>query len=199
MSYEWYINRYQILNPRGIKGVEDPKKASKILIESTELDEDLYRLGHTKARLSSILSCFLAYWAQFRNSSILYILSGWLKYNIYKSYFNILSIIQYETTKREMPQTRQRAGIFRTPQQQKQQHTHTQQLQLQVDTLHIWKCGRKCTRCASKMIDLMIQFHSQLSNPESRWHRWCRGCQEVWRSYIGIHHIGSRYVSYWTH
>lgn len=55
MSYEWYINRYQILSPRGIKGVEDPKKASKILIESTELNEDLYRLGHTKAWLSSIL------------------------------------------------------------------------------------------------------------------------------------------------
>lgn len=29
--------------------MEDPKKCSKILIESTELDPDLYRLGHTKA------------------------------------------------------------------------------------------------------------------------------------------------------
>ena len=42
-------NSYQILNPKGIKGMEDPKKCSKVLIESTELDEDLYRLGHTKA------------------------------------------------------------------------------------------------------------------------------------------------------
>lgn len=42
-------NSYQILNPKGIKGLEDPKKASKILIESTELDADLYRLGNTKA------------------------------------------------------------------------------------------------------------------------------------------------------
>lgn len=40
---------YQILNPKGIKGMEDPKKASKVLIESTELDADLYRLGNTKA------------------------------------------------------------------------------------------------------------------------------------------------------
>lgn len=56
MLYEWYINRYQILSPRGIKGVEDPKKASKILIESTELNEDLYRLGHTKAWLKKFHS-----------------------------------------------------------------------------------------------------------------------------------------------
>lgn len=41
--------RYQILNPKDISGMEDPKKCSKILIESTALDPDLYRLGHTKA------------------------------------------------------------------------------------------------------------------------------------------------------
>lgn len=40
---------YQILNPKDISGMDDPKKCSKILIESTELDPDLYRLGHTKA------------------------------------------------------------------------------------------------------------------------------------------------------
>lgn len=48
-----YVNdtySYQILNPKGIKGIEDPKKCTKILIESTELAEDQYRLGNTKAR-----------------------------------------------------------------------------------------------------------------------------------------------------
>lgn len=40
---------YQILNPRGIKGNDDPKKCSKILLESTELDQDSYRIGNTKA------------------------------------------------------------------------------------------------------------------------------------------------------
>lgn len=61
VAWSWCVsclNRYQILNPRGIKGVEDAKKASKILIESTELNEDLYRLGHTKAWLSSILNIY---------------------------------------------------------------------------------------------------------------------------------------------
>uniref|UniRef100_A0A034VDP4 Myosin heavy chain, muscle n=1 Tax=Bactrocera dorsalis TaxID=27457 RepID=A0A034VDP4_BACDO len=48
MVYADFKMRYQILNPRGIKDLEDPKKASKILIESTELDEDQYRLGNTK-------------------------------------------------------------------------------------------------------------------------------------------------------
>ncbi|XP_062142186.1 myosin heavy chain, muscle isoform X24 [Drosophila sulfurigaster albostrigata] len=48
MIYPDFKMRYQILNPRGIKGLDDPKKASKILIETTELNEDLYRLGHTK-------------------------------------------------------------------------------------------------------------------------------------------------------
>ncbi|XP_069962502.1 myosin heavy chain, muscle isoform X14 [Bactrocera oleae] len=48
MVYSDFKQRYQILNPRGIKEVSDDNKASKILIESTGLDEDLYRLGHTK-------------------------------------------------------------------------------------------------------------------------------------------------------
>lgn len=52
-AYMSYVNdtySYQILNPKGIKGIEDPKKCTKILIESTELAEDQYRLGNTKAR-----------------------------------------------------------------------------------------------------------------------------------------------------
>ncbi|XP_060665681.1 myosin heavy chain, muscle isoform X23 [Drosophila nasuta] len=48
MVYPDFKMRYQILNPKGIKGIEDPKKCTKILIESTELDEDQYRLGNTK-------------------------------------------------------------------------------------------------------------------------------------------------------
>ncbi|XP_069962501.1 myosin heavy chain, muscle isoform X13 [Bactrocera oleae] len=48
MVYSDFKQRYQILNPKDISGMEDPKKCSKILIESTELDPDLYRLGHTK-------------------------------------------------------------------------------------------------------------------------------------------------------
>lgn len=50
MSYVNDTYSYQILNPKGIKGIEDPKKCTKILIESTELAEDQYRLGNTKAR-----------------------------------------------------------------------------------------------------------------------------------------------------
>ncbi|XP_017025610.1 myosin heavy chain, muscle isoform X26 [Drosophila kikkawai] len=48
MVYPDFKMRYQILNPRGIKDLDCPKKASKVLIESTELNDDLYRLGHTK-------------------------------------------------------------------------------------------------------------------------------------------------------
>ncbi|EDW04017.1 GH11564 [Drosophila grimshawi] len=48
MIYPDFKMRYQILNPRGIKDLSDPKKASKVLIETTELNDDLYRLGHTK-------------------------------------------------------------------------------------------------------------------------------------------------------
>lgn len=44
-----HFDSYQILNPKGIVGIEDPKKCTKILIESTELDPDQYRLGNTKA------------------------------------------------------------------------------------------------------------------------------------------------------
>ncbi|XP_054741862.1 myosin heavy chain, muscle isoform X23 [Anastrepha obliqua] len=48
MVYSDFKQRYQILNPKGIKDLSEDKKASKVLIESTELDPDLYRLGHTK-------------------------------------------------------------------------------------------------------------------------------------------------------
>jgi myosin heavy subunit len=40
--------RYQILDPKKVKGVEDLKEASGMLLETSALDPELYRLGHTK-------------------------------------------------------------------------------------------------------------------------------------------------------
>ncbi|XP_032591852.1 myosin heavy chain, muscle isoform X15 [Drosophila grimshawi] len=48
MIYPDFKMRYQILNPKGIKGMEDPKKCTKVLIESTELTDDQFRMGNTK-------------------------------------------------------------------------------------------------------------------------------------------------------
>ncbi|XP_068141050.1 myosin heavy chain, muscle isoform X30 [Drosophila tropicalis] len=48
MVYPDFKMRYQILNPAGITGVDDPKKCGSILLESTALDPDMYRIGHTK-------------------------------------------------------------------------------------------------------------------------------------------------------
>ncbi|XP_022228086.2 myosin heavy chain, muscle isoform X5 [Drosophila obscura] len=48
MVYPDFKMRYQILNPAGIVGVEDAKKCGSILLESTGLDPDMYRIGHTK-------------------------------------------------------------------------------------------------------------------------------------------------------
>lgn len=45
---------YQILCPKAIKDVADPKKVAAIILESTDLPEDNYRLGNTKARLHTI-------------------------------------------------------------------------------------------------------------------------------------------------
>nr|XP_017097319.1 myosin heavy chain, muscle isoform X30 [Drosophila bipectinata] len=48
MVYPDFKMRYQILNPAGIAGVEDPKKCGQLILESTTLDPDMYRIGHTK-------------------------------------------------------------------------------------------------------------------------------------------------------
>ncbi|XP_043642767.1 myosin heavy chain, muscle isoform X33 [Drosophila teissieri] len=48
MMYPDFKMRYQILNPAGIVGVDDPKKCGSIILESTALDPDMYRIGHTK-------------------------------------------------------------------------------------------------------------------------------------------------------
>jgi len=52
LSNYLYENRYNILDPNITKGVEDDRKASGNLLESVKLDENLFRLGHTKARFS---------------------------------------------------------------------------------------------------------------------------------------------------
>lgn len=67
MSYVNDTYSYQILNPKGIKGIEDPKKCTKILIESTELAEDQYRLGNTKAR--NIFYIYTKYTAQITSNT----------------------------------------------------------------------------------------------------------------------------------
>lgn len=49
-----FIYSYQILNPGGIVGIDDAKKCGALILESTTLDPDMYRIGHTKAYLRSI-------------------------------------------------------------------------------------------------------------------------------------------------
>lgn len=61
-----YPSRYKILAPAAVdKVASDPKKAAEAILESTGLDPDQYRLGHTKAcyvpiRERSILEAYLA-------------------------------------------------------------------------------------------------------------------------------------------
>lgn len=42
---------YQILCPKQLKEVSDPKKAAGVILESTGLPDDAFRLGNTKARV----------------------------------------------------------------------------------------------------------------------------------------------------
>ena len=63
-----YPSRYKILAPAAVdKVASDPKKAAEAILESTGLDPDQYRLGHTKAcyapireRSHPILEAYLA-------------------------------------------------------------------------------------------------------------------------------------------
>ena len=59
-----YKNRYNILDPNITKGVEDDRKASGNLLDSVKLDENLYRLGHTKARFPFKKIQFCCTWNQ---------------------------------------------------------------------------------------------------------------------------------------
>lgn len=40
---------YLILNPGGVAGVKDLKKAAEVILQSTGLDPENYRIGNTKA------------------------------------------------------------------------------------------------------------------------------------------------------
>lgn len=42
---------YQILSPKELVGVGDPKKCAQIILDATSLDPDMFRLGNTKACL----------------------------------------------------------------------------------------------------------------------------------------------------
>lgn len=55
----YYNFSYKILNPKGIDGVADLQKAAKIILESTGLDEETYRIGNTKACPIKIIFFFL--------------------------------------------------------------------------------------------------------------------------------------------
>lgn len=47
-------NSYKIINPKGIDGVTDLQKAAQIILESTGLDPESYRIGNTKACVYSL-------------------------------------------------------------------------------------------------------------------------------------------------
>ncbi|XP_030752182.1 myosin heavy chain, muscle isoform X36 [Sitophilus oryzae] len=48
MVYPDFKLRYKILNPSGASKESDPKKCADVILSSTSLDPELYRLGHTK-------------------------------------------------------------------------------------------------------------------------------------------------------
>lgn len=206
VAWSWCVsclNRYQILNPRGIKGVEDAKKASKILIESTELNEDLYRLGHTKAWLSSILNIYALIRLNFEIlSCFIYWVDGSIIILVLQ--YSVNNPIRNDTKRNEScpKNAKAKASFIHHHNNNNKYNTQTTAKQQQtsisnIQTCNLLKMWSQVYRMFSPIE--MIQSHLQLSNPESRWHRWHRRCKEVWRSYIGIHRIGSRYVSYWTH
>jgi len=47
-----YPFRYKILAPAAVDKAKEPKDAAAAVLESTGLDPDMYRLGHTKARFT---------------------------------------------------------------------------------------------------------------------------------------------------
>ncbi|XP_076274751.1 myosin heavy chain isoform X50 [Rhynchophorus ferrugineus] len=48
MVYPDFKLRYKILNPSGVAKESDPKKCADVILQATNLDGELYRLGHTK-------------------------------------------------------------------------------------------------------------------------------------------------------
>lgn len=49
---------YLILAPAIMQSEKDPKKSAGACLESTKLDPDFYRLGHTKARIKFLYNNF---------------------------------------------------------------------------------------------------------------------------------------------
>lgn len=47
-----YLSRYKILAPAAVDKAKEPKDAAAAILDSTGLDADMYRLGHTKARFT---------------------------------------------------------------------------------------------------------------------------------------------------
>lgn len=47
--YTYTHTRYQILCPKQLQGVADPKKAADLILQTTGLADDAFRLGATKA------------------------------------------------------------------------------------------------------------------------------------------------------
>lgn len=55
--YPPILLRYKILNAKGVSPTMTPEQAAKAILESlTTLDPEQYRMGHTKVRLSSLIS-----------------------------------------------------------------------------------------------------------------------------------------------
>lgn len=50
---------YQIICPKLLVGVADPKKCAAVILEQTGLADDTFRLGNTKARIEFII-CFFS-------------------------------------------------------------------------------------------------------------------------------------------
>lgn len=49
------VSSYLILAPGPMQAEKDLKKGAGICLESVALDPEMYRLGHTKARIFSII------------------------------------------------------------------------------------------------------------------------------------------------
>lgn len=56
--FPFHITSYQILCPKQLQGVADPKKAAELILSSTGLADDAFRLGNTKARFMFSNSSF---------------------------------------------------------------------------------------------------------------------------------------------
>jgi myosin heavy chain 6/7 len=79
MVYPDFKLRYQILCPKQIAGVADPKKVAAILLESTGLAEDLFRLGNTKVFFRAGVLGQMEEFRDERLSKIMTWMQSWLR------------------------------------------------------------------------------------------------------------------------